>query len=160
MKRALFIDRDGTINVDCPYCSKPEDIKMYVDAIDLIKSYRKFGYLVIVITNQSGIGRKFFSEKELVEFNDSLNRCLRKFGASVDRFYYCPHLPEDKCECRKPNGDLVVKAVKDYDIDLTASIMVGDRDDIDGEMARRLGMHYKILTRKNNEKIIKYSECQ
>jgi histidinol phosphatase-like enzyme len=69
-------------------------------------------------------------------------------------------LPEDKCECRKPNGDLVVKAVKDYDIDLTASIMVGDRDDIDGEMARRLGMHYKILTRKNNEKIIKYSECQ
>jgi histidinol-phosphate phosphatase family protein len=86
MKRALFIDRDGTINVDCPYCSKPEDIKMYVDAIDLIKSYRKFGYLVIVITNQSGIGRKFFSEKELVEFNDSLNMGLRKFGASVDRF--------------------------------------------------------------------------
>ena len=159
MNKALFIDRDGTINVDCPYCSKPEQIRIYKDAIDLIRNYRKFGFLIIVISNQSGIGRKLFSEEDVIKFNDSLNVCLKKFNAEVDKFYFCPHKPEDNCNCRKPKDGMIKKAMADNDIDLIGSIFVGDRDDIDGELARGLSMHYKILKRTGKEKIISYEEC-
>ena len=159
MNKALFIDRDGTINVDCPYCSKPEQIRIYKDAIDLIRNYRKFGFLIIVISNQSGIGRKLFSEEDVIRFNDSLNVCLKKFNAEVDKFYFCPHKPEDNCNCRKPKDGMIKKAMADNDIDLIGSIFVGDRDDIDGELARGLSMHYKILKRTGKEKIISYEDC-
>ena len=159
MNKALFIDRDGTINVDCPYCSKPEQIRLYKDAIDLIRNYRKFGFLIIVISNQSGIGRKLFSEEDVIRFNDSLNVCLKKFNAEVDKFYFCPHKPEDNCNCRKPKDGMIKKAMADNDIDLIGSIFVGDRDDIDGELARGLSMHYKILKRTGKEKIISYEDC-
>ena len=159
MNKALFIDRDGTINVDCPYCSKPEQIRIYKDAIDLIKSYKKFGFLIIVISNQSGIGRKLFSEQDVINFNESLNNCLKKFDSSIDKFYFCPHTPEDNCNCRKPKDGLIKRAMSENDIDLIGSIFVGDRDDIDGELARNMSMHYKILKRTGNEKVIPYEDC-
>ena len=159
MNKALFIDRDGTINVDCPYCSKPEQIRIYKDAIDLIKSYKKFGFLIIVISNQSGIGRKLFSEQDAIIFNESLNNCLKKFNSGIDKFYFCPHTPDDNCNCRKPKDGLIKRAMSENDIDLIGSIFVGDRDDIDGELARNMSMHYKILKRTGNEKVISYEEC-
>lgn len=159
MNKALFIDRDGTINVDCPYCSKPEQIRIYKDAIDLIKSYKKFGFLIIVISNQSGIGRKLFSEQDAINFNESLNNCLKKFNSGIDKFYFCPHTPDDNCNCRKPKDGLIKRAMSENDIDLIGSIFVGDRDDIDGELARNMSMHYKILKRTGNEKVISYEEC-
>ena len=159
MNKALFIDRDRTINVDCPYCSKPEQIRIYKDAIDLIKSYKKFGFLIIVISNQSGIGRKLFSEQDVINFNESLNNCLKKFDSSIDKFYFCPHTPEDNCNCRKPKDGLIKRAMSENDIDLIGSIFVGDRDDIDGELARNMSMHYKILKRTGNEKVIPYEDC-
>ena len=159
MNKALFIDRDGTINVDCPYCSKPEQIRIYKDAIDLIRSYRKFGFLVIVVSNQSGINRKLFTDEDVFKFNEALNNCLKKFDAGIDKFYFCPHTPEDNCSCRKPGDGMIKRAMADNDIDLIGSIFVGDRDDIDGELARKLSMHYKILNRTGNEKTISYEEC-
>ena len=159
MNKALFIDRDRTINVDCPYCSKPEQIRIYKDAIDLIKSYKKFGFLIIVISNQSGIGRKLFSEQDVINFNESLNNCLKKFDSGIDKFYFCPHTPEDNCNCRKPKDGLIKRAMSENDIDLIGSIFVGDRDDIDGELARNMSMHYKILKRTGNEKVIPYEDC-
>ena len=159
MNKALFIDRDGTINVDCPYCSKPEQIRIYKDAIDLIKSYKKFGFLIIVISNQSGIGRKLFSEQDVINFNESLNNCLKKFDSGIDKFYFCPHTPDDNCNCRKPKDGLIKRAMSENDIDLIGSIFVGDRDDIDGELARNMSMHYKILKRTGNEKVIPYEDC-
>ena len=159
MNKALFIDRDGTINVDCPYCSKPEQIRIYKDAIDLIKSYKKFGFLIIVISNQSGIERKLFSEQDAINFNESLNNCLKKFNSGIDKFYFCPHTPDDNCNCRKPKDGLIKRAMSENDIDLIGSIFVGDRDDIDGELARNMSMHYKILKRTGNEKVISYEEC-
>ncbi|MHB8360828.1 MAG: D-glycero-alpha-D-manno-heptose-1,7-bisphosphate 7-phosphatase [Thermoplasmataceae archaeon] len=159
MEKALFIDRDGTINVDCPYCIDPSQIKIYQDAIELIKSYKKFGYLIIVISNQSGIGRGFFTASDVDKFNDALNNCLIKLGAGIDSFYYCPHLPIVNCECRKPKTELFKRAVSEQDIDLINSIMVGDRDDMDGGAARALGIHFKIMIRTGNEKTINYSDC-
>ncbi len=159
MNKALFIDRDGTINVDCPYCSKPEQIRIYKDAIDLIKSYKRFGFLIIVISNQSGIGRKLFSDGDVIKFNESLNDCLKKFDSGIDKFYFCPHLPDDNCNCRKPKDGLIKRAMSENDIDLIGSIFVGDRDDIDGELSRNMSMHYKILKRTGNEKVISYEDC-
>ncbi len=143
LHRALFIDRDGTINRDCPYCSNPNDLVLYEDTVRLMKQYKKNGYLIIVITNQSGIARGYFTQEQLNSFNQKMIDELSKRGVEIDGIYYCPHLPDENCNCRKPKTGLVEEAVKDHDILLSQSIMVGDRDDIDGEMARKLGIHFR-----------------
>lgn len=141
-KPALFIDRDGTINRDCPYCHDPTQIDIYMDAVSLIRDYRKRGYLIIVITNQSGLGRHYFSIQDLEAFNEELNRRLKELGAQFDYLYYCPHIPEDNCDCRKPKDGMIRRAVQDHGIDLDSSILAGDRDDIEGELARKLGLKF------------------
>lgn len=141
-KPALFIDRDGTINRDCPYCHDPSQIDIYMDAVSLIRDYRKRGYLIVVITNQSGLGRHYFSIQDLEAFNEELNRRLKELGAQFDYLYYCPHIPEDNCDCRKPKDGMIRKAVQDHGIDLDSSVLAGDRDDIEGELARKLGLKF------------------
>ena len=141
-KPALFIDRDGTINRDCPYCHDPTQIDIYMDAVSLIRDYRKRGYLIIVITNQSGLGRHYFSIQDLEAFNEELNRRLKELGAQFDYLYYCPHIPEDNCDCRKPKDGMIRRAIQDHGIDLDSSVLAGDRDDIEGELARKLGLKF------------------
>lgn len=149
MNKALFIDRDGTINHDCPYCKDPKDLRIYDDAVDIIKDFRKRGFLIVIVTNQSGINRGYFSEAEFEKFNSALLKELERAGAKVDAVYHCPHRPDEGCLCRKPGTGLLLQAARDLDIDLNSSFVVGDRDDVDGEMARRLGMKYMII--KHNE---------
>ncbi len=149
MNKALFIDRDGTINHDCPYCKDPKDLRIYDDAVDIIKDFRKRGFLIVIVTNQSGINRGYFSEAEFEKFNSALLKELEREGAKVDAVYHCPHRPDEGCLCRKPGTGLLLQAARDLDIDLNSSFVVGDRDDVDGEMARRLGMKYMII--KHNE---------
>ncbi len=144
-RKALFIDRDGTINYDSGYIHEPDKIKIYADAQNMIKNYKSLGYIIIIVTNQSGIGRKYFTEKDCITFNKELSHRLSDNGAVIDNVYHCPHIPEDNCNCRKPKTGLIEMAVNDYNIDLKNSIVVGDRDDIEGEMARRLGIKYIIL---------------
>jgi D-glycero-D-manno-heptose 1,7-bisphosphate phosphatase len=145
MRKALFIDRDGTINHDCPYCRNPKDLIIYDDAVDIIKNFRKNGYLIVIVTNQSGINRGYFSESEYETFNSVLLEELARRGATVDAVYHCPHTPNEGCLCRKPGTGLVLQAARELNIDLGSSFVVGDRDDVDGEMARRLGMKYMIV---------------
>lgn len=147
MKKALFIDRDGTINRDCPYCHDPADIWIYNDAVDLIRRYRSEGYMIIVVTNQSGINRNYFSVDQMNTFNEALNSQLRRRGAEYDLVYYCPHTPEENCNCRKPGTGMVERACRENGIDLNGSVMAGDRDDIDGEMARKLGIPFIHFSR-------------
>ena len=149
--RALFIDRDGTIDKDCPYCFRPEDLRIYEDAIKLMREYQSENYLVVIVTNQSGIGRKYFTVKQMNAFNNSMLQELRKFGIAVNAIYYCPHLPEEGCSCRKPKDGLIRQAVQDFNIDLEHSIIVGDRDDIEGILARNLGISYRILNRSRGD---------
>ena len=149
MNKALFIDRDGTINHDCPYCRDPKDLIIYDDAVNIIKDFRKRGFLIVIVTNQSGINRGYFSEAEFEKFNSALLKELERVGAKVDAVYHCPHRPDEGCLCRKPGTGLVLQAAMDLDIDLSSSFVVGDRDDVDGEMARRLEMKYMII--KHNE---------
>ncbi len=142
---ALFIDRDGTINRDCPYCFKPEDLVIYPDTLNIMREYQKQDYLIIIITNQSGIVRKYFTVEQMNRFNNSMLLELRKNGVSVNAIYYCPHLPEDGCNCRKPKTALIELAAQDFNINLSESFVLGDRDDMEGAMARKLGIPYKII---------------
>ncbi|MBC7128949.1 MAG: HAD family hydrolase [Thermoplasmatales archaeon] len=148
MTPALFIDRDGTINANEPeYPHKPEHLRIYEDAVELMKEYQNKGYLIIIITNQSGIGRGYFTLEQMQEFNNLLISELAKRGVKINALYFCPHTPADNCNCRKPKLGLIEQAMKDFEIDLKNSIIVGDRDDIEGEMARKLGIKFIKVVR-------------
>ena len=146
-KKTLFIDRDGTINKDCPYCHDPKDLIVYDDAVEIMKDYRSRGYLIIIITNQSGINRGYFTDEEFHVFHNELLKKLEEKGVDIDKTYYCPHRPDENCDCRKPKLGMIKKAMEDFDIDLKNSIIIGDRNDMEGEMGRQLGIEYRILKR-------------
>jgi len=145
LRKALFIDRDGTIIEDVPYAANPEKIVIYQDAVDLMRDYANRGYLIVMVTNQSGINRGYFTLEELEKFNDVLTGMLKSRGVNVDAIYFCPHKPEEHCRCRKPETGMVVDAAADLGIDLKNSVMAGDRDDMDGELARRTGMKFILM---------------
>jgi histidinol-phosphate phosphatase family protein len=153
-RKALFVDRDGTINVDCPYCHKVEDLRIYADSVDILKQYSAEGFLIVMVTNQSGIGRGYFGRSEMESFNDEIISFMKKNGVEISAVYFCPHLPEEGCNCRKPSTGLFEQAARELDIDLTRSVVLGDRDDIDGEAARRLGIRYRIVKRSGNESLV------
>lgn len=145
MRKALFIDRDGTIIKDVPYSADPGKIVIYDDAVDLMNNYEKKGYLIVIVTNQSGINRGYFSVKDLEKFNSVLTGMLKSRGVRVDGIYFCPHRPDENCLCRKPETGMIMDAVSDLGIDVKHSVMAGDRDDMDGELARRTGMKFILL---------------
>lgn len=145
MRKALFIDRDGTIIKDVPYSADPGKIVIYDDAVDLMNNYGKKGYLIVIVTNQSGINRGYFSAKDLEKFNNVLTGMLKSRGVRVDAIYFCPHRPDENCRCRKPETGMIMDAVSDLGIDVKHSVMAGDRDDMDGELARRTGMKFILL---------------
>ncbi|MFC2051585.1 D-glycero-beta-D-manno-heptose 1,7-bisphosphate 7-phosphatase [Chloroflexota bacterium] len=124
--KAVFVDRDGTMASDVPYCSCPEDFELFPDTARATKLLNEHGFKVIVITNQSGIARGYFTEETLAKIHEKMERELAKEGSWVDGIYYCPHHPDDKCDCRKPNPELLLQAAKDFDIDLKRSFVVGD----------------------------------
>lgn len=131
--KAVFLDRDGTIIVGVDYLSSPEQIALNLNALVGIKKFKEMGYLVIIITNQSGVGRGFFDEIMLKKINDELVRQLLVENAVIDDIYYCPHKPnellengEKPCLCRKPKPLMILNAAKKFNIDLGQSIMVGD----------------------------------
>ncbi|MCL4330474.1 MAG: HAD family hydrolase [Candidatus Thermoplasmatota archaeon] len=147
LKPAIFTDRDGTLNRDCPYCHNVEDLVIYPDAVDVLREYQGKGFLVVMITNQSGINRGYFTEREFTEFNHALKLSLEDRGVRIDAIYFCPHRPDENCDCRKPKTALIERAVNDLNIDLERSVILGDRDDIEGELARKLGIKPIILKR-------------
>ena len=135
--KAVFLDRDGTISRDVPYCSRPEDFEllpMVAEAIGLLNDH---GFKVIVVTNQSGVGRGYFTEEILGKIHQKMLDELTKGSAFIDAIYYCPHHPDDNCGCRKPKPALILQAARDLNIDLQKSFFIGDSDlDVDaGKMA-------------------------
>jgi len=136
--RAVFVDRDGTMARDVRYCRRPEDFELFPNTAKAIKLLSEHGFKVIVITNQSGIARGYFTEETLAKIHDKMKRELAKGEAWVDAIYYCPHHPDDNCDCRKPRPKLVLQAAEDYDIDLNQSFVVGDLQ-IDIELGKAVG---------------------
>jgi D-glycero-D-manno-heptose 1,7-bisphosphate phosphatase len=126
MNKCVFLDRDGTIARDVPYCSAPEQFELLPGAGEGIRLFNTFGFKVILITNQSGVGRGYFSEEILGLIHEKMKAKLANFGAHIDAIYYCPHHPDENCDCRKPKPKLIRLAAKDFDIDLGRSYLIGD----------------------------------
>ena len=124
--KAVFLDRDGTINEEVSYLSKIEQLKIIPRAAEAIRLLNDNGFKVIIITNQSGVARNYFSEDALRRINEHLMAELSKEGATVHAVYYCPHHPDFECACRKPNTGNIEKAAMEHDLDLSHSYMVGD----------------------------------
>lgn len=131
MRRAAFLDRDGTINVEKGYLHKPCDWEWIPGSVEAIKGFNALGYLVIVVTNQPGIARGIYTHKEVDFLHQYVDALLAAAGARIDAYYYCPHHPNygeiKKCKCRKPKPGLLLKAKMDFDIDMEHSFMIGDK---------------------------------
>ncbi|MCL2144431.1 MAG: HAD family hydrolase [Endomicrobia bacterium] len=125
-KPAAFLDRDGTLIFDKNYLSSPDKVKLYSYSAESIDKLRGAGFKIIVVTNQSGIARGMFSGKELKKVNKKFIDLLKEQGAKIDGLYFCPHIDEDNCGCRKPKIGMVLKAAKEHNIDLKKSYTVGD----------------------------------
>lgn len=140
LQKAVFLDRDGVINKDLGYVYKETDFSFVPGFPELALRLKELDYLLIVVTNQSGIARGYFSEEDVTKFHKKIqNELLAKVGVSLDRFYICPHHPEGvvkeysiDCLCRKPKRGLVDMALKHDSIDLNRSFLIGDKaSDID-----------------------------
>lgn len=133
-RRAVFLDRDGTINVEVQYLSQVEDFQFIPGVPWALKRLKDAGFLLVVVTNQSGIGRGLYDEAALESIHSHMHADLAKFGAAIDACYFCPHHPEhaigdyhQECGCRKPLPGMLQQAAQDLDIDLAASFMIGDK---------------------------------
>lgn len=127
MKKALFLDRDGVINIDSGYVYKKEDF-IFIDGIfEALQFYQSLGYLLVVITNQSGINRGYYTCKDFLELCEFMNGEFCKHGLHVSKIYHCPHRPDEACECRKPKPFMIFQAQEEFNIDLSQSIMIGDK---------------------------------
>lgn len=127
MDKAVFLDRDGTINRDVPYCSRPEDLELLPTVAEGIKLLNEHGFKVVVVTNQSGIARGYFTEETLSQIHQKMLADLAQYGAFIDAIYYCPHHPDEHCQCRKPNTAGFEQVARELDIDLKASFVIGDK---------------------------------
>ncbi len=124
---AVFLDRDGTICEDFGYISDPKKVKLIDGSAHGIKLLKKMGYKIIIVTNQSGVGRGYFTLDEMFRVEDRLEELLREEGARIDGFYFCPHHPDENCKCRKPKTFLIEKAKEEHNIDLSHSFFIGDK---------------------------------
>lgn len=137
-RKAIFLDRDGTLIEEVNFLHRIEDLKFFPFTEEAISILKNAGFLVIVVTNQSGIGRGIFSTDEMLQIHEVIQRRL---DGKIDKFYFCPHLPEEGCECRKPNTGMIEQAMQDFTIDLDNSWVIGDKK-IDIE----LGFNAKVNT--------------
>ena len=133
-RQAVFLDRDGTINVEKDYLHKIEDFEFIPGASEAIKRLKDAGFLVIVVSDQSGIGRGYFDEHAVDKLHRYVQSELAGYNTSIDAFYFCPHHPEKGignykiiCDCRKGEPGMLLQAAKEYNIDLQKSFMIGDK---------------------------------
>ncbi|MGA3021921.1 MAG: HAD family hydrolase [Thermoplasmata archaeon] len=150
VRRALFVDRDGTLNPDLHYLRKAERLELFRGVGNALSLAHDHGYLVICVTNQSGVERGFYTRADVERIHERLNELLRPHRARVDGFYYCPHTPETRCECRKPGTLLFRQARDEWNIDFATSAIVGDRD-LDVEAGRELGLLTAVVATPGHE---------
>jgi len=130
MVKALFLDRDGVINIEKDYLYKIEDFEFIDGIFELCRYYQKLGFIIVVVTNQSGIARGYYSEDDFDKLTSWMLSEFSAHGIDIKKVYYCPHHPDisGACSCRKPNPGMFLSASKDLNIDLKNSILVGDKE--------------------------------
>lgn len=132
--KAAFFDRDGVLNVDKSYLYKIEDLEWIDGAKEALAYLTQQGYTVFVVTNQSGIARGYYTVDDMNKLHDFMVQQVAAAGGKIEKFYYCPHLPEGKiaeyaveCDCRKPKPGLILRAFEEYDINKDAAFLIGDK---------------------------------
>jgi D-glycero-D-manno-heptose 1,7-bisphosphate phosphatase len=141
MNRAVFLDRDGVLTRErADYVKTPEELEILPGIEEPLREIRKRGFRLVIITNQSVVGRGLTTHLEMSKIHEKLRQELAKMGCDLDGIYYCPHRPDEGCGCRKPAPGLILKAAKELGIDISISYMIGDKE-IDVEAARRAGCH-------------------
>lgn len=128
MNKAVFVDRDGTTAVDGPYCNCPENFHLFPGAAESLARLSQAGFKVIVLTNQSGIFRGYFSYDDLDRIHSKFRNLVLNAGGIIDAIYFCPHQPDDLCSCRKPKRGMMDVAISEFDIDEGLSYFVGDQE--------------------------------
>jgi histidinol-phosphate phosphatase family protein len=128
-KKAVFLDRDGVINENrIDYVKNTNELKIFDFVGSAITELKSMGFLVVVVTNQSAINRGLTTEKLVNEIHDEIQKYLKNYETVIDRFYFCPHKPNEKCNCRKPKPGLLEKAILEIGIEPNKSWMIGDND--------------------------------
>lgn len=153
MTSAVFLDRDGVINVDHGYVSTWEQFEFLPSVPEALRELQDAGYLLVVVSNQSGIGRGYYSETDVESLNQAIAQHLGSaVGVTLSGFYHCPHHPTEavgefrrQCDCRKPAPGMIRQAVLDHGIDVKTSLLVGDKDsDIEAGRAAGIARLFKV----------------
>lgn len=152
LRKAAFLDRDGVINLDRAYVHRWEDFEFAPGAVDAMRQLKQAGYLLVVVTNQSGIARGYYTEEQYQQLTAQMRQSLAAADAAVDAVYHCPHHPAGSvaplaidCQCRKPLPGMILQASTDLGIDLAASLLIGDKpSDIEAAQAAGVGQSYLV----------------
>lgn len=152
MKRALFLDRDGVINIDKDYVHKAEDIEFVDGIFQFLNTASELGFELVVITNQSGIARGMFNAEDVDRLHKYMDKEFSKHGVSVSRYYYCPHHPDitGACSCRKPETGMVTQAAEELGLNIKESVIIGDKKS-DIKTGKHAEMACTILLKGNYE---------
>lgn len=126
-KKALFLDRDGVVNIDYGHVHTIDQFHLTDFIVDTCKKYQEQGYLIFVVTNQAGIGKGLYKESEFIKLNTYMKNLLKENGVEIEEIFYCPHKPEDLCDCRKPKPGLFLEAIEAYKLDVCNSAVIGDK---------------------------------
>ena len=145
--RALFLDRDGVINVEKEYLYRQEEVQFIEGIFDVCRYFHAKGFVIIIVTNQSGIARGMYTNEDFHTLMTWMQARFEKEGAPITHVYYCPHHPDFSlpCACRKPASGMFIEAQKTYDIDMAASIMIGDAErDITAALNAGVGLNFLL----------------
>jgi D-glycero-D-manno-heptose 1,7-bisphosphate phosphatase len=155
MKKAVFLDRDGIVNIDKNFIKSWDEFEFVPGIFENIRRLNQVGFLVIIVTNQSGIKRGFYTEETLKTIHRNMMQILEENNAYIDDIFYCPHFNDDNCNCRKPKPGMILEASKKHNIDLRESWIIGDneRDIIAGKKAGCKTIH--VLTGVGQDKLSK-----
>jgi histidinol-phosphate phosphatase family protein len=128
-RKAVFVDRDGVININRDdYVKTVDELQIIPEIVPPLKKLKENNFVIVVITNQSAINRGLTTHEKVNQIHFTIQQFLEKHSVSIDRFYYCPHKPDENCECRKPKPGLLLRAIRELHIDSASSWLVGDRD--------------------------------
>jgi len=139
--------------VDTGYCHEPDKVRLIEGAAEGLRLLSDGGFFLVIITNQSGVGRGYFGEKDVVAVSSRLHEELRTKGADFDALFYCPHHPLDQCDCRKPRPGLILRAASEYDLDLHSSFTIGDQGS-DVEAGRSAGTRTILISQQGSSSVL------
>jgi D-glycero-D-manno-heptose 1,7-bisphosphate phosphatase len=157
---ALFLDRDGVLNEEVNYLHDPRELVLIHGVGRVIADFNRLGIPVVVVTNQAGIGRGYYNVAAYESVNRAINEHLKKEGATIDAWYFCPHAPDSGCHCRKPQPGMILQAIADLGIDACKSILVGDKiSDLEAATAAHIdGMLVRTGHGREEERVVRETQ--